>query len=177
MKLIYVIIFIVLNIFSKIIYAQEIVVVNIQSLIDNNDIYIDTLKKIDQNQKKYLEKFKKKEIELTKISNNIDESKLILNDSEINLQIENYNNELSNFTTLLDEFNFHYQNQIISIREAVYNEIILLLENYAISYNIDLILDSTAYLIASNSMDITEVINEELKKINLKLEFEDFETN
>ena len=177
MKLIYVIIFIVLNIFSKIIYAQEIVVVNIQSLIDNNDIYIDTLKKIDQNQKKYLEKFKKKEKELTKISKNIDESKLILNDSEINLQIENYNNELSNFTTLLDEFNFHYQNQIISIREAVYNEIILLLENYAISYNIDLILDSTAYLIASNSMDITEVINEELKKINLKLEFEDFETN
>ena len=177
MKLIYVIIFIVLNIFCKIIYAQNIVVVNIQSLIDNNDIYIDTIKKIDQNQKKYLEKFKKKEKELTKISKNIDESKLILNDSEINLQIENYNNELSNFTTLLDEFNFHYQNQIISIREAVYNEIILLLENYAINYNVDLILDSTAYLIASNSMDITEIINEELKKINLKLEFEDFETN
>ena len=53
----------------------------------------------------------------------------------------------------------------------------LLLENYAINYNVDLILDSTAYLIASNSMDITEIINEELKKINLKLEFEDFETN
>ena len=177
MKLIYVITFIVLNIFCKIIYAQEIVVVNIQSLIDNNDIYIDTLKKIDQNQKKYLEKFKKKEQELTKISNNIDESKLILNDNEINLQIENYNNELSNFTTLLEDFNFHYQNQIISIRKTVYNEIILLLENYAINYSVDIILDSTAYLIASNSLDITEIINEELKKINLKLEFEDFETN
>ena len=43
--------------------------------------------------------------------------------------------------------------------------------------NIDLILDPTSYLIASNSIDITNNIDKELKKINIKLEYKDFENN
>mgnify|MGYP000341708598 CR=1 FL=1 len=56
-------------------------------------------------------------------------------------------------------------------------EIILILENYAIENKIDLILDSTSYLIASNNIDITNDINLELEKIDLKLEYKDFEKN
>ena len=43
--------------------------------------------------------------------------------------------------------------------------------------DIDIILDSTSYLIASNSIDITDYISNELKKINLQLEYKDFEKN
>ena len=51
------------------------------------------------------------------------------------------------------------------------------MEKYAIENSIDLILDSTTYLIASNSLDITNNINEELEKLNLNFEFKDFEKN
>ena len=68
------------------------------------------------------------------------------------LKIDNYNNQLSDFTILIEEFNFHYQNQIINIREIILKKIFILLEKYAIENNIDLILDSTSYLIASNSI-------------------------
>ena len=71
----------------------------------------------------------------------------------------------------------HYQNQIINIREQVLREIIVLLENYAIENKVDLILDSTSYLIASNSIDITEIINRELTKINFILDYENFKKN
>ena len=80
-------------------------------------------------------------------------------------------------TLYVDEFNIHYQNQIIQIREIVLKEIIILLEKYAIENSIDLILDSTSYLIASNSIDITDIINKQLENINIKLEFKDFENN
>ena len=93
------------------------------------------------------------------------------------MQIENYNNQLTNFTILVDDFNLHYQNQIGEIREKILKEIIQLLEKYAIKNKIDLILDSNSYLIASNSIDITENINNELKKINLTLEYNDFKKN
>ena len=73
-----------------------------------------------------------------------------MNENEINLQIENYNNQLTNFTILVDDFNLHYQNQIAKIREKILKEIIQLLEKYAIKNKIDLILDSNSYLIASN---------------------------
>ena len=175
MKLIYLVLFLSVNLFSNLSIAQSIVVVNVQDLIDNNKIYQETIKELEINQEKYIKKFEKKEKEIQQILSDIEESKLILNDNEINNQIENYNNQLNNFTILVDNFNLHFQEQIIKIREKVLKEIIYLLENYAIENNIDLILDSTSYLIASNSIDISDYISNELKKINLQLEYKDFE--
>jgi len=151
--------------------------VNIQSIIDNNQNYIDTVKQIDIYQQRYFENFEKREKNLQKISKNIEETKLILNENEINKKIDDYNNQLANLKIDIEEFNIHYQQQIINIREIILREIIILLENYAIKNSIDLILDSTSYLIASNSIDITEIINNKLKNINIKLEYEDFEKN
>ncbi len=175
MKLIYLVLFLSVNLFSNLSIAQSIVVVNVQDLIDNNKIYQETIKELEINQEKYIKKFEKKEKEIQQILSDIEEAKLILNENEINNQIENYNNQLNNFTILVDNFNLHFQEQIIKIREKVLKEIIYLLENYAIENNIDLILDSTSYLIASNSIDISDYISNELKKINLQLEYKDFE--
>ena len=177
MKLTYIIIFIFINIFSFNIFSQTIAIVNIQSLIDKNKIYQKTLQDIEKNQEKYLKDFNSIENELTTKFNEIEESKLILNEEEINILIENYNNQLSQFNSLIEEFNFHYENEIIRIRETIFKEIIKLLEKYALEKSIDLILDSTTYLIASNSLDITIDINSELEKINLNLEYKDFEKN
>ena len=71
----------------------------------------------------------------------------------------------------------HYQIQIINIKEIILKEIFIILEKYAIENQVDLILDSASYLIASNSIDITDSVNEKLKNINLKLEYTNFEKN
>ena len=177
MKLTYIILFLFINIFSSKIFSQTIAIVNVQSLIDNNKIYQKTLKDIEINQEKYLKDFNTKENELILKLNEIEESKLILSEEEISKQIEDYNNQLSQFSIIIEEFNFHYQNEIIKIREIILNEILKLLEKYALENSVDLILDSTTYLIASNSLDITIDINSELEELNLKLEYKDFEKN
>ena len=177
MRLIYFIIFFILNFISSIIVAQTIVVVNIQSLIDSNTMYQSIINEMNKSQKIYLDNFEKKENELTTLLKEIENSKLILNENEINLKITDYNNKLNDFTKLIDDFNSHYQNEIIVIRENVLKEIIVLLENYAIDNNVDLVLDSTSYLIASNSLDITTSINEQLSQIDMKLEYKNFEKN
>ena len=177
MRLIYFIIFFISNFISTIIVAQTIVVVNIQSLIDSNTMYQSIINEMNKSQKKYLDNFEIKENELTTLLKEIEDSKLILNENEINLKITDYNNQLNDFTKFIDDFNSHYQNEIIIIRENVLKEIIVLLENYAIDNNVDLILDSTSYLIASNSLDITTSINEQLSQIDMKLEYKNFEKN
>ena len=177
MRLIYFIIFFILNFISTIIVAQTIVVVNIQSLIDSNTMYQSIINEMNKSQKKYLDNFEKKENDLTTLLKEIEDSKLILNENEINLKITDYNNQLNDFTKFIDDFNSHYQNEIIIIRENVLKEIIVLLENYAIDNNVDLVLDSTSYLIASNSLDITTSINEQLSQIDMKLEYKNFEKN
>ena len=177
MKSIYIIFIFSISIFSSSIFSQTIAVVNIQSLINNNNFYNDILLDIEQKQQKYLISFEAKENELKLKSKEIENSKLILSEKEINFQIDEYNNQLSDFTILIEEFNTHYQNEVITIREYMLKEIINLLENYATKNNVDLILDSNSYLIVSNSLDITEEINNELKQIELKLEYSDFEKN
>ena len=177
MRLIYFIIFFVLNFTSTIVIAQNIVVVNIQSLIDSNTMYQSIINEMNKSQKIYLDNFEKKENELTNLLKEIEDSRLILNENEINLKITDYNNQLNDFTKLIDDFNSHYQNEIIIIRENILKEIIVLLENYAIDNNVDLVLDSTSYLIASNSLDITTSINEKLSQIDMKLEYKNFEKN
>ncbi len=177
MKLFFLIIYFYFFIFFNTLFAQSIAIINIQTIIDNNNQYIDIVKKIEIDQEIYLENFKNKEIDLKKKFEDIENSKLILDEEELNLQIENYNQELTKFTVEVEKFNLHYQNEIINIREEILKEIILLLEKFAIENQLDLILDSTSYLIASNSLDITDKINNELENIELKLEYTNFEKN
>ena len=177
MKLSYIIIFLFINILSSKIFSQTIAIVNVQTLIDNNKIYQKIVKDIEINQDKYLKDFNVMENELNAKLNEIEEAKLILSQEEINKQIDDYNNQLSQFSIKIEEFNFHFQNEIIKIREAILKEILKLLEKYALENSVDLILDSTTYLIASNSLDITTDINSELEKLNLNLEYKDFEKN
>ena len=177
MKLVYFIIFFFINLFSINIYSQNIAVVNINTIIDNNVSYKEIIQKIELNQQKHLNYLNIKENELKLKSKEIEDSKLILSEEEINLQIDNYNYQLSEFSTLIEEFNFHYQSQIVNIRESILKEIIKILENYAIENNVDLILDSGNYLIASNSLDITNYINNEFRVLNFNLEFKEFEKN
>ena len=177
MKFFYLIHFICIVFLSKIVFAQTIAVVNIQSLIDNNIYYKEIMKDMEINQGKYLEQFEIKEKELIDKLKDLEQSKLILNEIEINAQIDNYNEELTAFTITVDEFNLHYQNQVKNIREIILKEIFILLEKYAIENQVDLILDTASYLIASNSIDITDSIKNKLQNINLKLEYINFEKN
>ena len=177
MKLIFFISFVFINFFCFKLNAQTIAIINIQQLIDNNNQYLEKIYEIEKSQNIYYQEFDSIDDQINQLLEEIENSKLILNQEELNLLINNYNNELNDFKNLVDDFNLHYQNQILKIREYVLNQIIILLEQYANENNVDLILDSTSYLIASNSLDITEIINNKLKKINLELNYEPFKKN
>ena len=61
MKLTYILLFVFI-IFSKLSFAQPIVVVNIQFLIDNNKDYLNILEEMELSQKDHLDKFQKKKV-------------------------------------------------------------------------------------------------------------------
>ena len=157
--------------------GTSIVVFDVDKLINTNKEYLDILKKIENNQIKNSSLLKKNELELEHLLNEINESKLVLNEEELNNLIYNYNNELNKFNNEVENYNLYFQDQIISIRKIILKEIIELAEKYAKDNEVDLILDSTSYLIASNDINITIIIEEMLKDINLNLEFINFETN
>lgn len=172
-----IVIFLLIIILSFKIHSKNIVVVNIDKLINTNDQYINIIKKIEKDQNEMIIEFEITEQELNKRLSEINKDKLILDEIATNELIDKYNIDLEIFSKLVDSFNSHYQNQIVEIRNKILQELIVLLENYAINNKIDLILDSNNYLIASNNININELISKKLNKIDLKLDFESFENN
>ena len=162
---------------SQNVFSNNIAVINIEDIINNNKLYLEALKKIENSQKIDSTFIKNEEQKLEELLKEIDESKLLLSENEINKLIDEYNIKFNEFSQKIKEFNDHFQNQIIEIRKVILQEIIVLSEKYAKKNDIDLVIDSTSYLIASNEINMTNIIKEELSKITLKLEFENFEKN
>lgn len=161
--------------FSTSVYSTIIVVIDIEEIIDSNEEYKKIILKIEKDQKDRSRLLQDEEIMLEKLLNNIETSKLLLENSEINKLIDEYNIKLNEFNNNVEKFNFHYQEQIIFIRNKILKQIIVLAEKYAKNNNIDLVLDSNHYLIASNEINITNFIKKELNEIKLNLEFKNFE--
>ena len=162
---------------SQNLFSNNIAVIDIEDIINNNKLYLETLKKIENSQKIESNFIKDEEQILEELLKEIDESKLLLSENETNKLINEYNIKFNEFSVKIKEFNDHFQNQIIEIRKVILQEIIVLSEKYAKKNDIDLVIDSTSYLIASNEINMTNIIKEELSKITLKLEFKNFEKN
>ena len=163
-------IFIVL--LSQSIYSQKIAVANLDFIINNSHQYQEIIKKIFKSQELKKNNFINQEEIIKSKLNEIENSKLFLNEDEFKLKVDEYNKILSNFKDSVDEFNLHYDNQILKIKNIIIENILKLLEKYAIENKIDLIFDNKNYIIASNSIDITNIILEEFNTINLNLQFD-----
>ena len=157
---------------SQSIQSQKIVVINLEYIINNSYQYQEIIKEILKAQELKKNNFEKEEKTIKSKQNEIENSKLILSKDEFKLKVDEYNKILSNFKDSIDEFNFHYDNQILKIRNQILEKIVKLLEKYAIENKIDLIFDNKNYIISSNSIDITDIILNELNTIDLNLQFD-----
>ena len=167
--IVFIIFFVLLN---QSIQSQTIVVIDLEYIINNSNQYQEIIKKILKAQKLKKNNFEKEEETIKSKQNEIENSKLILSKDEFKLKVDEYNKILSNFKDSIDDFNFHYDNQILKIKNQILEKIVKLLEKYAIEKKIDLIFDNKNYIIASNSIDITDIILKELDTLDLNLKFD-----
>ena len=153
-------------------YATNIRVVDLEKIIQNNNSFILLYSQIESDQKKYTNKFNEKETELSSKLAKIEKLKLILNKSELDKEINNYNELLNNFNFEIKKFNTYYEKQINNLKNVIFNEILEILKKYSLDNQIDLILDSNQYILSNNSINITDFILEELNKLNIETNFE-----
>ena len=166
-----------ITIYSTNLFATKIFVIDVEKLINENIYYEKFIQEIEKNQINEKNELNLIEKEIVDLQNEIEQSKLILDQNEINKLIEDYNIKLNKFNILIESYNLHYQNEIINKRKIVLKEIIVLVEKFAKDNNIDIVLDSNNYLVASNSINITEDIELKLKNLELKLDLKKFEQN
>ena len=153
------------------VFATKIAVIDINFLIDNSIHFNEISKKISSSQIKEKETFQNREQNLLKIKSELEDSKLILSNDEFNLKKEEYYKEVSKFEEEVLNFNNHYENEIIKIKNFIFARITELVQDYASENGIELIIDKNQYLIAADTININEVIFEKLNKLNMELNF------
>ena len=166
---------IIFFVFSTNVYSTNIVVIDINSLINNSKHFLEISEKINLSQREYKNKFKNIEQNLYKKKEELENLKLILNENEFNLKKNEYYNEVANFENDVANFNNHYEKEIINIKNIIFSKISELIQNYAAENQIDLILDKNQYLISAEKINISETIFIELNESIIDLEFAQYE--
>ena len=152
-------------------YATKVAVIDINYLIDNSIHFNEISKKINSSQIQTKENFQNTEQNLLKIKSELEESKLILSNDAFNLKKEEYYKEVSKFEENVTKFNNHYENEIIKIKNIIFARITELVQDYASENGIELIIEKNQYLIAADTINISEVIFEKLNKLKMELNF------
>ena len=164
-----------LIVFASNAYSTTVVVIDINSLINNSKHFVEILEKINISQQEYKNKYKNIEQNLYKKKEELENLKLIVNEDEFNLKKNEYYNEVANFEEDIANFNNHYEKEIINIKNIIFAKITELIQNYAEENQIDLILDKNQYLISSDKINISEIIFLELEDSIIDLKFTKYE--
>lgn len=155
-------------------FSTNIRVIDFQIIIDNNKYLLSFYEQIKKDQEIHKEKFKLEELNLQKELEKIEELNLILEPSELHKDIENYNSKLTDFNLKIEEFNSHYELQINDLKNKIINIILDVLKEYSDENKIDLVLDSTNYVLSNNSINITKVIQDLVNNKQIETSFEKY---
>ena len=165
---------IIIIFFSSSAFSTHIRVLDFQKIIENNTNITQLYEEIKIDQLTHKEKFKNEELNLQTELKRIEKLNLILDQSELNKEIENYNIKLDDFNNKIEKFNLHYELQINIFKNKIINIILEKLEKYSEDNNIDLILDSNNYILSTKTINITDLILGEVNKIKIEINFEKY---
>ena len=154
--------------------ATSIRVLDLEHIIDNHKDMNNLIDKIENDQISHREQFKIKEKDLELELKKINDLKLILENTELDKEINIYNEKLNEYNIKIEKFNFHYENQINILKNLLLKKTLEIIKKYSLDNQIDLILDSNNYILSINSINITNMILEKLNNIKFATEFEKF---
>ncbi len=145
--------------------AQEkIAIVDIDFLLKNSKKGISIKEDFDIQNKKFLDKFKKKEKELKDKEMKISNKKNVLSE-------EDFNKEVKNFTKEVEKYNLDRKNELDKINKKRNQEIVdllkkinLILVDYSKEKNLSTVMDKKNVIITKSENDITKSILELLNK-------------
>ncbi len=151
------------------VFSHEIAVINIDYILKNFDLYQNSINSIKLKNNDLKLNLEKSENELTELNNKIESSKLFLKEVELNKLIDIYNQKIFQYQNNMLEYNNKIENQTEINKKIIMEKINLISQNIAIKNKINLILNENSYYMANTDLDISNIVLEELNKMNIDL--------
>ena len=152
------IIFTIICIFSTNLLALNLATINIAYILEKSISYNNFLDELSIKKLELQNTLILKETELEKLKQDIDNSKLIISEDELNIMISNYNNQLKNLDQEVKKINLFFSKNIENNKNIIIKQIISYIENISNGSNIDIILTEEQYFMSSKKIDISDQI-------------------
>ena len=152
------IIFIVLFVFPTNLLAINIATINIAYILEQSTSYNNFLSELSKKKLELQNTLESKEQDLTKLKQEIDNSKLIVNEDELNLMISNYNDQFTILDQEVKKINLFFSKNIEFNKNIIIKQIITYIEDISIKSKIDIILTEDQYFMSSKKIDISDQI-------------------
>tara|TARA_Y100001970_G_scaffold286713_1_gene409572 strand:+ start:2299 stop:2835 length:537 start_codon:yes stop_codon:yes gene_type:complete len=154
------IIFIIFFVFPTNLLAVNIATINISYILEKSTSYNNFLAELSKKKSELQNTLDIKEKDLTKLKQEIDNSKLIINEDELNLMIFNYNDQLKTLDKEVKKINLFFSKNIEVNKNIIIKQIISYIEDISIKSDIDIILTEEQYFMSSKKIDISnQIIN------------------
>ena len=152
------IIFIIIFIFSTNLSALNLATINIAYILEKSISYNNFLDELSIKKLELQNKLNLKEKELEKLKQEIDNSKLIISEDELNIMISNYNDQLKILDQEVKKINLFFSKNIEGNKNIIIKQIISYIENISVKSDIDMILTEEQYFMSSKKIDISNQI-------------------
>ena len=158
--------FIIFFLFSVKLSAINLATINIAYILEKSVSYNNFLDELSNKKLELQNTLNVKEKDLEELKNEIDNSKLIVSEDELNLMISNYNNQLNKLDQEVKKINIFFSNNIEINKNLIIKQIISYIENISNKSKIDVVLTEDQYFMSSKKIDISneiiDLINKEI---------------
>ena len=125
--------------------------------------------------KKKFDDLKKEESLLISNKNEIEDSKILLSEIEYLSRVSEFNELKKNFEEKVNKFNNYLKKSIEVNENKILNEIVKIVKKIAVENEIDIIFSDEQYFLASDNIDISGQIYNELNNLNITLQLTPYE--
>lgn len=154
------------------IFAENIATIKLSYIIDNSKEFSNFLNKLEIYKNEINDKLLIEEKELNKKKIEIEDSKILLNDEEYNKIVSEYNKTAEIFQNKVVSYENLIKNNISNNRKIIIKKITEIVMQLSGVNNFDLIINEDQYFLASNKIDISNKILEQLNNIEINLKIE-----
>ena len=152
------------------IHATNIATIQIEYILSKSTTYNKFIQQINIKKDKFSAKLKIIENEILIEKKNLIDNSIIYDENENQILIEKYQKKTDIFQQKIDELNLFLSTNIERNRSTMIQYISSVAKEFSLSNNIDIIFDETNYFMSNSSIDISDIIIEQLNNISITLE-------
>ena len=150
--------------------AENIATIKISYIIENSTAFLDFMKNLDSLKDNINKKLSLEKEKLNERKNEIEESKSLLAEIEYSNLVVEFNEQAKIFENKIVKYEKNISNNIEYNEKIILDNISKITMDISVEQNLDLVINDDQYFIASNNIDISELVLERLNNLNINLE-------